>query len=116
MRIQITRKNDDGFIIGHITLPKDVYDEHPIDGINVFEIPDDQIIQFNNEPYRFKIYRKKLKYYEAEIDSSLKVKSIEDQLYYEIEKFEKFEKHGIDTKNTQIKIDQLKSRLKELSE
>ena len=118
MRIQITRKDADDFIVGYITIPGEIIqafpEENKTNGIDVLDVPDDLQALFIQESYRFKVYRKKLKHYPEEINPAMSVTAIEDELLKELNKIEKFEKLGIDTTKYQIRCDELKNRLKEL--
>ena len=118
MRIQITRKDVDDFIVGYMTIPEEIIqafpEENKTNGIDVLDVPDDLQALFIQESYRFKVYRKKLKHYPEETNPGLSITMIEDELLKELNKIEKFEKLGIDTTKYQIRCDELKKRLEEL--
>ena len=118
MRIQITRKDTNDFIVGFMEVPQELIESFPEEnqpnGINIFDVPEDIKEFFKQEYYRFKVYRKKLKHYPEEINPAMSVTAIEDELLKELNKIEKFEKLGIDTTKYQIRCDELKNRLKEL--
>ena len=118
MRIQITRKDVDDFIVGYMTIPEEIIqafpEENKTNGIDVLDVPDDLQALFIQESYRFKVYRKKLKHYPQEINQGMSRTMIEDQLLKEIQKIERFQLLGIDTTTNEVKRDQLKKRLEEL--
>ena len=118
MRIQITRKDTNDFIVGFMEVPQELIEsfseENQPNGINIFDVPEDIKEIFKQEYYRFKVYRKKLKHYPQEINQGMSRAMIEDQLLKEIQKIERFQLLGIDTTTNEIKRDQLKKRLEEL--
>ena len=120
MRIQITRKDVDDFIVGYMTIPEEIIqafpEENKTNGIDVLDVPDDLQQLFIHQSYRFKVYRKNLKHYPEEINPGASRNIVEDQLLKEIQKIEKFKLLGIDTTTNEVKRDQLKKRLEELSE
>ena len=120
MRIKINRKDENNFIVGFVTIPDEVIREFPeenkTNGIDTFDVPDELQQLFMQQSYRFKIYRKNLKHYPEEINPGMSRKNIEDDLLKEIQKIEKFKLLGIDTTTNEVKRDQLKKRLEELSE
>lgn len=120
MRIKINRKDDNNFIVGFVTIPDEVIREFPeenkTNGVDTFDVPDDLQQLFIHQSYRFKVYRKNLKHYPEEINPGTSRNIVEDQLLKEIQKIEKFKLLGIDTTTNEVKRDQLKKRLEELSE
>ena len=120
MRIRITRKDDSNFIVGYITISEaDILnfpEENKTNGVDTFDVPDELQQLFIHQSYRFKVYRKNLKHYPEEINPGASRNIVEDQLLKEIQKIEKFKPLGIDTTTNEVKRDQLKKRLEELSE
>ena len=120
MRIRITRKDDSNFIVGYITISEaDILnfpEENKTNGTDVFDVPDELLQIFTHQSYRFKVYRKNLKHYPEEINPGASRNIVEDRLLKEMQKIEKFKLLGIDTTTNEVKRDQLKKRLEELSE
>lgn len=120
MRIKINRKDENNFIVGFVTIPDEVIREFPeenkTNGIDTFDVPDELQQLFMQQSYRFKIYRKNLRHYPEEINQGMSRTMIEDQLLKEIQKIESFQLLGLDTTTNEVKRDQLKKRLEELSE
>ena len=119
MRIQITRKDTDDFIVGYMTIPEEIIqafpEENKTNGIDVLDVPDDLQALFIQESYRFKVYRKKLKHYPEEINPGIPRNIIENELLNELQKIDRFKLLGIDTTTNEVKRDQLIKRLEELS-
>ena len=119
MRIRITRKDSENFIVGFITISEaDILnfpEENKTNGVDVFDVPDELLQIFTHQSYRFKVYRKNLKHYPEEINQGYSREMIENLLLKELDKIEKFKLLGIDTTTNQVKSEQLQKRLKDMS-
>ena len=119
MRIRITRKDNENFIVGFITISEadllNFPEENKTNGIDIFDVPEELLSDFTHQSYRFKVYRKNLKHYPEEINVGYSREMVEDMLLKELEKIERFELLGIGTTTNKIKRDQLQKRLKDMS-
>ena len=86
------------------------------DGIDYFIVPSEYESLFKSSPEYFKIYRKKIKFYEPESFSMpLNKKSLEDYLFNLIIKRDTLEKEGLDVGEYNLEIENLKKQISELS-
>lgn len=141
MLIKILNKNEDGFITAYkdisedfelheiqvdtgkkdengdtvfVSVTKEVYFKE--DGVEIFMIPQEQENHFINNCENFKIYRKKLKYYEPEINVPTDMRFLKEQLFSLIIKRDALEKEGIDVAEYNFEIEILKTKIKEQPE
>ena len=141
MLIKIIKKDEDGFIIGfrdvtgeytlkEIEVDSGLLDDEgkPImqqdvekvffeeDSIEYFTVPEEYESLFKSHPEYFKVYRKKIKFYEPEhFNVPQNKKSLEDYLFNLIIRRDTLEKEGLNVDEYNSEIEILKKQISELS-
>ena len=141
MLVKILLKDEDGYIVGFLdvtgeytlkeievdTGKKDengknifIQDTEKIyyqeDGVEYFTVPEEYESLFKSHPEYFKVYRKKIKFYEPEsFNTPLNKKSLEDYLFNLIIKRDTLEKEGLNVDEYNSEIENLKKQISELS-
>ena len=110
IKIDTGKKDENGDTIFSSDTEKKYLQE---DGIDYFTVSIEDEENFINNCENFKIYRKKIKYYQPEIMEEKNIKKLKEQLFLLVIKRDTLEKEGIDVSDYNLEIENLKNIIKE---